>query len=275
MCLKSLYGVLIVLGVLGLGVIAIGCGGGNSVVPSADAPVTQAEASDFAQEVNLRHADMPYLIEGKTQAIHMRVHLQSQLARCSGVASPAHHLVGLFPSPFFGGTVSSHRSVLVRSGVSVWAKPAFATAQHGAGSPLGRICLRLFLPRLARLAPGVQSTVYALPAPVANIGAVETRLRAFLPLKGVTVYIDVIGFLCGPAEVELAVTTEGVASKPWFEKELLSILYNRARTSDLIARMPGSMGGCHSTNYPFSNPVLDEHKAELERLHEALANEAK
>lgn len=221
----------------------IGCGGGNGATPSADAPVTKTQALAFAQAVNLRHSDVPHLIEGKAPHIHIRVHLQDELASCAGTESPARHLVSMLASPRFGAEGLHHQSALVLSGVSVWASPAFAQAQHAMDTHRGQACLARFMPRLARLNPDISTTVRLLPAPLPNIGATEVRMRAVSPSSHVPTYIDAISFICGSAEIELDVFTTAIISSPSFERRLLSTLYNRAQASDLIA---GSASGCSS-----------------------------
>lgn len=240
--LKPLFGCFKVLGVVSLGFIAIGCGGGNDVAPAADAPVRRGEAIDLAQEVNLRHADVPYLVQGEIRPGHRHVHLAAQFARCAGTANSTHHALGPpLNSPRFGVRgARGHGFVLVVSQVSVWSSPAFAKAQHASDTRRGRACRERQMLRLAPLGRGVSAAVHALPSPVSNIGAFEVRMRAYSPLMEIPVYFDLINFLCGPAEVELLVETSPVSAKPRFEKQLLSILYDRARTSDLVARTSGS-----------------------------------
>lgn len=231
-----------------LAAVMIGCGGGTGAASSADAPITKTQALAFTHAVNLRHADVRHLIEGKAPHVHMRVRLQEELASCSGTESPAKHLVTMLASPRFAAVGLHHQSVLALSGVSVWASPAFAQAQHVMDTHRGRACIARFMPRLARLPPGTSATVHVLPAPLPNIGATELRLRALSPSAQVPTYIDLISFLCGPAEIELDVTTTVKTSTPWFEKRLLSTLYNRAQESELITV---SASGCSSAHHHY------------------------
>lgn len=234
--------------VLLLAAVMLGCGSGNGAAPSANAPITKAQALAFTHAVNLRHADVRHLTEGTAPHLYMRVRLQEELASCAGTESPATHLLSLLASPRFAAVRQDHQSVLVLSGVSVWASPAFARAQHPTDTRRGRACVAQFMPRLARLTPATSASVHLLPAPVPNIGATEVRMRAVPPSAQVPTYIDLISFLCGPAEIELDVTTTAKPSTPGFEKELLSTLYNRARASELIAK---SASGCSSANHHY------------------------
>ncbi len=230
--------------ILLLGAMGIGCGDTSNARRSAGAAVTKEEAIAFAQAVNLRAADVSGLGEMSIPSIHSRPKLQAELARCAGVANSVHHRIGLFPSHRFGAVDSHHQVLYVLSGVSVWTRPGFATAQHASDTSRGRSCTARFMPRLARLAPGVSAAVHVLPDLLPNIGATEMRMRVERPLTRRPSYLDLLSFLCGPAEVELVVTAGPRAAKPWTEKKLLARLYSRARTSELISRVSGSASGC-------------------------------
>lgn len=258
-------------------VIASGCGGGNDAVPSANAPITREEATNFAQEVNLRHADVPYLTEGEIPVPHRHPQQEERFARCAGTANPAHHSVGpLFNSHRFGARLpSKHAFVLIVSGVSVWTRPAFADAQYASDTPRGRACRERQILRFTPRARGVSATAHVLSISLLNIGATEVRVRADSPFMKVPVYFDLINFLCGPAEVELLVETSPQPGKPWLEEQLLSILYNRARKSELIARTVGSGQECPNGYHAFKDPRLERRlTTQLETMRALQAMEA-
>jgi hypothetical protein len=181
-----------------------------------------------------------------TIPVHRYVHLHSQLADCAGTVNSAHHLVDVLAFPSFRGDVSRFQAAFVKAGTTVWTRPRFAKAQSTVDTRRGRRCFARFLRRFVpRGLPGVVSPVEFVPPPVPHIGVTETRL-GISPGMGARVYVDGMRFICGPAEVEIVVggRAEPILGQPWFEKRLLLTLYNRARTSDLVARVSGSGQGC-------------------------------
>jgi hypothetical protein len=265
-CRRPVYKSFVALGVLGLilGSMATGCGSGSSAVRPANAPVTRAEASHFAEEVSLRQADVPYLAEEKGQSItipvHRYIHVHSQLAHCAGTMNSADHLVNVLAFPSFRGKVSRLQAAFVKSGATIWSRPRFAEMQNTVDTRRGRRCFARFLQRFIPPGlPAVVSPVEFVPPPVPNIGATETRMGISSSVMGARVYIDGMRFICGPAEVEIVVggKAEPLLGQPLFEKRLLLTLYNRARTSDLIARVSGSGQGCQSDQPPVQRSAFE------------------
>lgn len=261
MIARAWYGPLVFCTLI-LGGMTTGCGGGESGTtqpaparPSAEttqpaseisAPVTKKQGIAFANAVNLHQGDVSALAELPNSPVRIRRRVQKRLSRCAGTAHPSRHLVSLRASPFFSAVGSGGPSLQVRSAVTVWKRAEFARAQSVLFTRRGRACLARLLPRLAYIPVDTPATVSFVAAPLPKIGATETRLRILAGPKRVPVYVDVINFLCGAAEIELLVISSPRAARPRFERHLLSLLYRRAHASDFVARTSLSSPQCSS-----------------------------
>lgn len=229
------------------GALAAGCGssGGSSASsgsPIAGTSITKARAVAYAQAVNLGAADVPRSSiikaegEGKAPTV-----AGVEFERCAGGMSPERRIVDMHSSSF--RVASASKGGRVRSAVEVMPTAALAARNNAvARSARGRACLARALPEQStgRLRYGpvsVSSLPNLLPGADGSFGLRLTTTVIGRNLRGgeirTRVYIDVFGFVSGPAEISL--TAFGV-SRPVSsatEQHLLPLLFSRAREHKL------------------------------------------
>jgi hypothetical protein len=209
--------------------------------------------------VNLKPGDVPEPTATSPERGTVPKKGAEEAARCAG-AEPAQRRVAAVDSPKFSGASRAPRET-VSSEVEVW--PTSAAAQrNGAAeaSPRGRACAQHLLERLAlrtmsrgvRIThlsvawrhpslPGAQDAYAARvsftvaaegrPAsPEVKSAAVETPAPTHVQIP---VYLDVSGFVSGPAHISLSAMSVKQPPDAAVERRLLSTLDGRARTHTL------------------------------------------
>jgi hypothetical protein len=199
--------------------VLCGCGGARGSSTGTAAITEAAGGRLFASAVNVRVADLP----GATAAAPERAGPSPGaaalvFARCDGGVSPKRVVLEARSTLLSAG----RGSWLVRSRVTLWPSEALASRNLVAfASELGSRCeLRYGGTSVSRLR-------VALPG-----GARALGLRVAVPSRGEHAgeigYHDIIGFVCGPAEIVLTALAYSRPVEPQTEKRLLEVLYRRA-----------------------------------------------
>jgi hypothetical protein len=229
------------------GALAAGCGssGGSSTSSGsliAGTSITKARAVAYAQAVNLGAADLPgssiIKAEGERKA---PTTAGVEFERCAGGVNPERRIVDIH-SPSFS-VASAGEGGRVRSAVEVMPTAALAARNNAvARSARGRACLARSLPEQStgqlRHGPvSISSLPNLLPGAAGSFGLRLTTTVTGRNLRGgqirTRVYMDVFGFVSGPAQISL--TALGV-SRPVpsaTEQHLLPLLFSRAREHKL------------------------------------------
>ena len=200
---------LLVAGVLG------GCGGARG--PSTGTPAAEERA--FAGAVNVRVADLPGAEAAAPEGAGPSPGAGAlAFARCDEGVSPKRVVLEARSTLLSAG----RGSLLVRSRVTLWPSEALASRNFTSfASELGSRCeLRYGGTSVSRLS-------VALPG-----GAGALGLRVAVPSRsehaGEIGYHDIIGFVCGPAEIVLTAAGFSRPVEPQTERRLLEMLYRRA-----------------------------------------------
>jgi hypothetical protein len=218
--------------------LAPGCGSGNSTsadgaTQSTTTPLTKAQAVDYADAVNLRASDVPGLaLVPPDQTINRRPGSvlevtpgQVKFARCTGGVNP-HRRVAEIGSPTFQGG-SGDRSYRVMSEIFVWPTAALAVKNASGGRPA------LFKACVTHEGP---DTVSQSPVPVPGVHRSVINLRVSVTIDHVRSYQDTLGFVSGPAEIELTALSIYYPVSSAIQHRLLSLLallYSRAKAHKL------------------------------------------
>jgi len=235
------------------------CGKGGSASTASHSPAaaafphttttrgspTRAQALAFAHAVNLTAADVPGFAPSPKQHHESagERRLEQELRTCIGsrTAGGSRGAVAEAGSPDFG----LHRGILdltVSSEVSVAQSAAQAAATLAAiRSAHVRACVSDYLGRLLKSqqyagasVTGVSIASGTPPAP-GTTGGFGWRVTARLAVRGLHVafYLDILGFVYGPAQVTLS---SSGAIRPFpasAQEELFSTLLTRARAHSL------------------------------------------
>jgi len=201
----------------------------------AESPITKAQATAFAQQVNLVASDIPGAEVGtpgpeRTKPSKAAV----RFARCAGAVDPS-LLIAEIRSPPLG--VGKGRNLIeLQSGVEVLPTAALAKRNFDATrSARGRSCMRRLLGRANNIKPKhgrlVRVSVSFLPTLLAGGGKSFGARIAITLINGarrLTIYMDAFSILAGPAEVDLNVVGAFHPPSTVTERRLLSVLYSRA-----------------------------------------------
>jgi hypothetical protein len=214
--------------------------GAHVAAPPASTAPSLSEARAFAHAVNLRIGDVhgfKVTTEHEEHETGAEKRLERDMLRCVGpTASAKHGLVEENSSQF--GRESPSGTAGVQSEVSVEPSSALATKALAAiRAPQTRSCLAHYLELLFKgrnftggtLSP--ISIIQATPPAAGANGSFAWRLTATITAHHIAIplYLDVLGFIDGPAEVSLM--TLGVP-KPFpaaTEEHLFSLLLERAK----------------------------------------------
>lgn len=206
---------------------------------SAAAALASASARAFASVVNLRASDVPGFHSSPRDEKHSagEERIERELLLCAGSAGAGHSLVASG-----SGTFQRQASIVsqsLSSEVSVAQTPALAARQLAAfRSGLLRKCLSHYVSGLldsqryhgAKISP--VTTKQGSPPAAGTTGSFGLRFSANLTLHSVAIplYIDILGFVDGSAEVSLFATgiPEPVPAK--IEEHLFSLLLARAKS---------------------------------------------
>jgi hypothetical protein len=205
----------------------------------AAATLARASAQAFANAVNLRVGDVPGFHTSPKDEKHTagEQRIERELLFCVGSAGAGHGLVASG-----SGTFQRQASIVsqsLSSEVSVAQTPALAARQLAAfRSGLLRKCLSHYVSGLldsqryhgAKISP--VTTKQGSPPAAGTAGSFGLRFTANLTLHSVAIplYIDILGFVDGSAEVSLFATgiPEPVPAK--IEERLFSLLLARAKS---------------------------------------------
>jgi len=259
---------IVILALLAAGGLLVACGSGSypsttTVAPTAvtrrvdaaaaaktsaaNRSLTKAQAIAFAHAVNLTAADVPGFKVSSEKNEHETAaekRLEHEMLRCVralgshyGIVEGSHGLVEMGSKEF--GREANTGEESVQSEVTVVRTPALAAKELAAmRSPHVRVCLSHYLDLLFKSHKYHGATVSPVsisqgtpPAPGAT-GSFAWRITTTITLHSVTIpiYIDIFGFVEGPAEVSLF--TAGVP-RPFpaaTEERLFSLLLTRAKT---------------------------------------------
>ncbi len=237
------------LGVVALAALLPGCGSGGSSSAATAATGTQraasahvppaarmskAQALAYAHAVNLRAANVPGTHAGGVEREH---HGSGDVARCIGLDRPGN--VMEVHSPSFeskepGEYLGVESEVTVLPSAAAAARVVAAFHSHRTQACIGRI-VEHSLSKLnrSRVHLGKPSFTWTF----ANIPGTEGSYAArfILPITSVKTgissayYIDVLGFVSGPAVVELLVASIPQPYSSASEERLLSLLLSRAK----------------------------------------------
>ncbi len=219
--------------------LSAACGGPLAVSASGGRPTTKRQAEAFVNAVNLRAGDVPGF-KGSTKHEHETAaekRLEQEMLRCAGWAG--------FGSGIAEGSSQSFKhetgkaALDVSSSVSV-ARSSAVAAKELAEMRSGRTkeCLSRYLDQLfegqkhqgATFGP-VTVIAVAPPAPGRSgsfgwvIAMTITLHRVALP-----VYLEILGFTNGPAEVTLFTSSLPTPFPAAVEHRLFSLLVERAKT---------------------------------------------
>jgi hypothetical protein len=220
---------------LALGTVVSGCGGGSKAPRlRASGPITKAEATSYANSVNLDVADVPGMtsesLEGETKRIAtVRVTCGQQ------------HIEALVRnhSPRFGRHTERYETV--ESDVDVYANAALAK-ESIAGIPGDRRCLLRAIKRGVegdlsaqdRAEPTRVSLRPALfPGTEPTVRVVHPFILTDIDTNRVAhthVYTDTLAFVEGPAVLTLVAESSPRPPAIAMERRLLSLLYLRAES---------------------------------------------
>jgi hypothetical protein len=213
--------------------------GANAPRGSAATALARAQARAFAHAVNLRAGDLPGFRPSSADEHHGagEKRLERELFRCVGSTGAGDQLV-----ESSSGDFEHHASILsltLSSEVNVAPTPALAakelTAFHSGVLPK---CLSHYFSGLldsqsfrgARVSP--VSTKQGSPPAAGATGSFGLRFTATVTLHHIPIplYIDILGFVKGSAEISLFATglPEPVPAK--IEEHLFTLLLERAKT---------------------------------------------
>lgn len=197
------------------------CGCGSARGSSTRTAVVTEAAGErvFASAVNIRVADLPGAKAAAPESAGPSPGAAMlAFARCAGGVSPKRIVLEARSTLLSAG----RGSVLVRSRVTLWSSEALASRNLAAfASELGSRCeLRYGGTSVSRLSVALRGGARALGLRV----AVPSRSGH----RGEIGYHDIIGFVCGPAEIVLTAAGFSRPVQPQTERRLLEVLYRRA-----------------------------------------------
>lgn len=231
------------------GLLAAGCGGSHHAAvtstTAAGTGISRAQATAYAQEVNLVAADIPgATVRSQEHESGEAKPAGVEFARCTGGVSPRLRVTNINSARFRIGKKTA--ATQVKSSVEVMPTAALAAQNYTAlGSARGRACIAHVLAHVlegastgrARFGP---TTTSILPNLLAT-GKESFGVRVTTTLIGIVrgkqvrlpIYRDVFDLLAGPAEVNMSTTGFGHPPPKATERRLLSLLYTRAETHKL------------------------------------------
>ena len=238
--------------VLASGTLVAGCGSSHSgnvgsskttATQSTSTRTTKAQAVAYAHVINLHAGDVPAMTatgppEGETAKEQRSV---AELARCAGGVGSEHQLVDIRSSKFSRG--SGLQQEQVGSGVSVLSSAALASRELTAvRSARGRACITHFA-RKQFTEKGTEQLHYdqitTSPLPVPSTAGESFGLRVTVTLTAphtgthFSFYLDFLGFVSGPAEIDLNALSISKPVPSATERRLLSLLHSRAEAHKL------------------------------------------
>ncbi len=197
------------------GALLAGCGGGgssHSATTATTKPLTKAQATELAHALNLRAADVPGFASVKPEReSREESEFGNRLAACAGAAGHEHRIVDV-KSAEFKRSGSGIASQMVQSDVTVESSPAYAQQDLRAiRSTRGEQCVARALDTFFKgknfSGASIGNASVSEGTPPGGGTGEGFALRIVLPISAsglsVTVYVDFLGFVQGPAEVML------------------------------------------------------------------------
>ena len=202
--------------------------------------VTQADARSVATAINIRKVDVPKLKQQSNPITATQLRQEAQLTACVGGVPPSDALANT-QSPDFVTTTGT--SVTVNSGTEILPSAALVAKDFAAVTgPRGLPCLLADLRTELVGTPPKDETVKSYASDLRPVvsgadGAFADRFSVIITVTHKTatlilpLYVDLVGFTYGQAEVSLSI--EAVGSKPptALEHRLAALLLARARTA--------------------------------------------
>jgi hypothetical protein len=210
--------------------------------PASHAP-TQAQAQAFAHAVNLRAGDIPgFKASSEKQPKHETAEekrLQQKLRQCTG-ANGASDLADV-ASKEFKHPIGPF-SLSVSSGVSVSQSAAAAAAElkalhaHNVRSCLAQYVQQVLAShRFGHVTVAPVSVAEGSPPAPGMTGSFGWRITSGLEVRGIRIpfYMDILGFVDGPAQVSLESFGIPRAFPAQAEEQLFALLLRRAAAQRL------------------------------------------
>jgi hypothetical protein len=231
------------------GILAAGCGSSHSTAvtgaTAASTTISKAQATAYAQEVNLVAADIPGAkVRSQEHESGEPKPAGIEFDMCAGGVSPRLRVANIDSATFRIGKKTD--SMQLKSSVEMMPTAALAAHNYTAlSSSRGRACLAHLLPPViersstarARFGPAAVSVLPKLLATGKESFGVRVTTTVIATVRGkqvrLPIYLDVFDLLAGPAEVNMSAS--GIAHPPpkAIERRLLSLLYTRAETHKL------------------------------------------
>ena len=217
-------------------VIVLVCGVDGAL--ASHRAVTQGEALAVATAINVRQGDVPKLKQQSNPITATQLRQETQLAACVGGVPPSDALANT-QSPDFATTTGA--SVTVNSGTEILPSVALVAKDFAAVTgPRGLPCLLADLRTELVGTPPKDETVKSYASHLRPVvsgadGAFADRFAVTITVTHKTatlilpLYVDLIGFTYGQAEVSLSVESVGAKPSTALEHRLVALLVARAR----------------------------------------------
>jgi hypothetical protein len=223
-----------------------GCGGGSTTtasvaaVAAASSPITKAQATAYAHAVNLKPADLPGMRATRPEAEHVTASIDREATKCDGGVDPSRRVAQVHSARFAGAVAGDFEQI--SSEVEVMPSAALIAQNNAAiRSPRGLRCVTRLLTQSLAGKSGSQGRygtlkISKLPTPLAGVdetfGYRITTTVARGPAQ-IPIYIDLLGFISGAAEVDLTAIGAPQPVPEEAESHLLAVLYGRANAHKL------------------------------------------
>ena len=202
--------------------------------------ITAAQAPAVAAAISIRHADLPTDRQRSNPITPQELRQDATLTKCAGGVAVSEALANTQSPNFLS---ASGTSVTVNSGTEILPSTALVatdfaaiTGKHGlpcllrqlrgelVGTPPKDETVKSFASRRPPVVEGIaQAFAYRFTVIVTQTKSTTTLI---LPI-----YVDVIGFVYGQAEVSLSVMAVGAKPPIALERRLAALLVSRAKTA--------------------------------------------
>jgi hypothetical protein len=210
---------------------------------STSTSITKGQAVAFARAVNLRAADLPrFKNVGLAPEPQPRTNTSDpKFARCAGVR-PARYLASVQSPGFIRGSFGT-QAELVTSKVIVLPTASLAARELTTlTSARGRSCFARLIQPESTSATETHLSIdrVSWSSPTLQPPAHHFKVRVEGTLTGINarnrpidLYIDVLGFINGPAQIYLVASGWGTPARSSTERHLLALLHTRAEAHKL------------------------------------------
>ncbi len=207
---------------------------------AAQRTITRAEALGVATAISVRHADLPTFKQQSNPMTAQEQRLAAQLTKCAG-GVPESEALANTQSPNFvnssGSSVTVNSATEILPSTALVAKDLAAiTGSHGPACLLAELRGEL-VPSPAKdetvtgRAARLPSVVSGADTAFADRFAVVIRVTHPSTTLILPLYVDLIGFTYGQAEVSLSVMTVGTKPSTALERRLAAPLVARAKAA--------------------------------------------